>query len=120
MLVLLQYWEEAAEGLGQFGGPCHPNSALMLFVFSRINHLLDTKREFTRVEVRSFTDWDRYAREELSAEERSVMRGEYSHNKANQKCLQRDICMVYTHEAFIEQVDLEKFHRDFYLFPMPD
>ena len=119
VLALLQYWEEAAEGIGPFGGPCRPDSALMLFVFSRINHLLDTGCEFTRVEVRSLTDWDRYAREELSAEERSVMRGEYSHNKANQKCLWWDICVAYNHEAFIEQVDLEKFHGDFYLFPMP-
>ena len=96
LMALLQYWEEAAEGIGPFGGPCRPDSAPMLFVFSRINHLLETEREITRVEVRSFTDWDRYAREELSAEERSVMREEYCHNKVNQKRLWWDICVAYT------------------------
>ena len=118
IMALLQYWEEAAEGIGPFGGPCHPDSALMLFVLSRINHLLDTRCEITRIEVRLLTDWDRYAQEELSAQERSVMWEEYCHNKANQKRLRRDIHVAYTEEAFIEQVDLEKFHRDFYLFPM--
>ena len=118
-MALLQYWEEAAEGIGPFGGPCRPDSALMLFVLSQINHLLDPGCEITRIEVRSFTDWDRFAQEELSAEERSVMREEYCHNKANQKHLRRDIRVAYTEEAFVEQVDLEKFHGDFYLFPMP-
>ena len=47
------------------------------------------------------------------------MREEYSYNKANKKRLRRDIRVAYSHEAFIEQVDLEKFHGDFYLFPMP-
>ena len=69
LLKLLQYWHEA-NSLYEYGGPVQMEGKLMLFVFYRVNEMLNLENLYIRLhEIMDSTPWHRYYLEHHSKED---------------------------------------------------
>ena len=91
----------------------------MLFVLFRVNLILDPRDEITRSEVRKLTCWDEFALEEYSADDRKVMRRQYSKDWDKYKKTREAVREAYRVEAIREMSDMERLRGDYYSIPVP-